>query len=327
MSPASDPLDTDQPPVAISTSEPPAAEFTTALPFTTAQARAAGISPKRLRGRAFRQLLRGVHVSADTVDSFRIRALAAMLVAPFDAVLSHTTALRVFGLTVGDQDQIHVSTRSPSTSDHAWLTVHRRVAPISRRYVGDFVTTSPERAFVDSATQLSLMWLVVVGDWLVHQQLTTLDRLRDYVRARHLDGVKRARAAIEYVIEGAESPMESVIRLMLLFAELPHPAVNADIFDSGGNFLARGDLVLRKWKIVIEYDGEWHERSSAQRRRDRDRRERLEAAGWRVIVIVASDLASPAGIVGRVYAALCAAGYTGPSPVLSPTWHAWFADL
>lgn len=56
------------------------------------------------------------------------------------------------------------------------------------------------------------------------------------------------------------------------------------------------------------------------------RRERLEAAGWTVIVITAEDMKNPLGIVPRAHTALVAAGYAGPAPVMSDVWHRSFAS-
>ena len=88
---------------------------------------------------------------------------------------------------------------------------------------------------------------------------------------------------------------------------------------------SRGDLVYRRFRVIVEYDGWHHERDARQRQKDHLRRERLEAAGWTVIVITAADMKDPLGIVRRVHNALVARGYCGPAPVMGTTWHRWFA--
>ncbi len=113
---------------------------------------------------------------------------------------------------------------------------------------------------------------------------------------------------------------------MLRFARLPEAELNAVVLDAAGGFLARGDLVYRAWKVVVEYDGFHHERDPRTRQHDLRRRELLEAAGWTVIVITAADLARPASVPARVHAALVLHGYTGPAPVQSILWTHWFAS-
>ena len=118
--------------------------------------------------------------------------------------------------------------------------------------------------------------------------------------------------------------METLLRLMLVFARLPEPQVNVDVLDERGRFVARVDLLYPRWKVVVEYDGRHHETDRAQWARDRRRREALEALGYRIIVVAAADLAAPRQVPWRVHAALVARGYTGPRPVTSVQWLRWF---
>src|SRR5690606_39105564 len=126
-----------------------------------------------------------------------------------------------------------------------------------------------------------------------------------------------------FVRARVESPRETAVRLLLIFARLPEPETNLDIVDAVGRFIARGDLVYPAFKVLVEYDGWHHERDARQRQRDHERREQLEAAGWRVIVITTKDFESPHLIPLRVHAALRDRGYTGPRPVMSTMWPRW----
>lgn len=296
-------------------------------PFTTAEARRLGVTPNELRGPRYRALLRGVHLPASVPLTFVMWVLAALKVAPGDAVASHTSALRVLGLDVGAEFPIHVSTNSAARTRHSRVVVHRRRHPIARRDADGIAITSAERTFVDCASMLRFPVLVLVAEWLIHQGHTTSERLHEYVHDRHLFGVRRARMALRWLAAGAESPMESWLRLMLVLARLPRPEANVSILDAAGHFVARVDLLFRDWRVIVEYDGRWHERSAGQRRRDRDRREMLEAMGYRVIVVHDTDLASPAIIVRRVHQALVESGYAGGGPVMSVQWHRWFSRL
>jgi hypothetical protein len=156
---------------------------------------------------------------------------------------------------------------------------------------------------------LSLKHLVRVGDWLVAHKHTDALSLRAYALTSHLDGVQRARRAAELVREGVESPRETDVRLALVESGLAEPELNTDILDEAGRFLARGDLVYRRWKVLVEYDGWQHERDAWQRQRDHLRREALEAAGWLVIVVTTTDMRAPKSIAARVARALTSRGY------------------
>lgn len=111
------------------------------------------------------------------------------------------------------------------------------------------------------------------------------------------------------VRRGVASPRESDVRWTLLRSGLPEPELNVDLLDEHGAWLARGDLVYRRWKVLVEYDGFQHERDARQRQWDLHRREKLEAAGWRVIVVTAKDMAAPSTVAIRVRQALRQRGF------------------
>lgn len=293
-------------------------------PFTREQAVAAGLSDTVLRGRRFRRLFRGVYVSAAIQLEARHWILAAVMTMPAGSVASHVTALRLYGFAIGPAHPFHVSTESGTHTRHDGIVPHQRLHRIGVRVVDGVPVTGPNRTIVDIATKVTFIELVQAIEVMLHRRHTTLDQLTRYALERHLDGVRRTRRALTLAREGSESPMETVVRLMIRFARLPEPIPNLEIRDEHGLFLARGDLVLPRWKILIEYDGWHHERDADQRVRDIGRRERLEAAGWRVIVITAGDLRQPRQIVRRIHAVLTERGWTGPAPVFSTQWESWF---
>ncbi len=167
---------------------------------------------------------------------------------------------------------------------------------------------------------LGLRRLVRAGDALVRAGLTTPARLVAYADEHHLDGVVRAREAARMVRPRVDSPRETDVRLLLVAAGLPEPETNVDLLDERGRWVARGDLVLTAWQVVVEHDGWVHERNAVQRQRDHLRRERIQAAGWTLVVVTVEDFARPATIVWRVHAALVARGYRGPRPSFGSIW-------
>lgn len=294
-------------------------------PFTTSEAAKLDVSIHVLRGSRFLQLFRGVWVSADLTVDESVRIAAARLLLPADAAVSHVSALRRLGVGLGNEWPLHFSTNTTSQTRLPGVTLHRRLGRLSPSVVDGVPTLGPDRTFVDCATILGVRDLVRAGDWLVRLGLTTPEILRAYAAERHLDGVLRARRASMFVASCVDSVTETDVRLLLQFARLPLPEVNAWITDAAGNVLGRGDLVFREYWVIVEYDGWHHERDARQRQKDHLRRERLEAAGWRLIVITSADMSNPSGIVKRVNAALVAGGYSGSKPVMSITWRRWFA--
>lgn len=272
------------------------------------------MSAKVLRGSRITVVTEGLYRYTETVLTFDLAVRAARRVLPGDAALSHVTNLRLRGLSIGPMLPLHFSTNSRLRTNRPGLELHRRKGRLHPQMWRGVPILGPDRTFVDCGTLLPVKRLVEVGDWLVAQKHTDLLDLRAYVVQSHLDGVLRARDAAAMVREGSESVRESALRMVLRDAGLPEPALNQNITDVGGRFLARGDLSFPPWKVLVEYDGWQHERDALQRQRDHLRREALEAEGWRVIVVTTADMANPMRIAWRVHSALKQRGYAGPAP-------------
>ena len=288
--------------------------------FTTSQANSLGVSASMLRGRHFVAVHRGVWRLTETELTFDLAVRAAALALPVGSAVSHVTALQWMGVGIGRPAPLHFSTHSTAQVGHD-IVLHRRLGRLSPRELHGVPVLGPDRSFVDSATLLGVRDLVRAGDALVRAGLTSVERLLEYVTSSHLDGVVRAREAALLVRERVDSPRETDVRLLLVTAGLPEPHINLDVFDDDGTWLARGDLVIPELRVIIEHDGWHHERSAEQRQQDHLRRERIEAAGWTIIVITVADFQHPTAIVARVYEALVRRGYAGPPPFRTSQWH------
>jgi hypothetical protein len=245
--------------------------------------------------------------STSTVD-LRFLLAAARLVLPADAAASHFTSLRLLGFELGSLLPLHFSTNSTAYSERDGIRIHRRQGELNATEYDGQRILGPLRTFVDIAGRTSERTLVSVGDWMLTRGLVRLDDLRAYVLDSHLNGVQRARRAVLMVRPGSASPRESMLRWELVHAGLPEPELNVDIHDNNGTWLARGDLVYRTWRVLVEYDGRQHEMNPIQRQWDHLRREQLEAAGWRLIVITSADMDQPRALVARVRQALRSRG-------------------
>jgi hypothetical protein len=113
-------------------------------------------------------------------------------------------------------------------------------------------------------------------------------------------GRLRALAALGEIREGSASPMETLARLLFVRAGLPEPQLNADILDRGGRWLACVDLYWPGSQLVVEYDGDLHRVDRDQWQADIRRRRRIEAAGYRFVVMTANDLGPGARALVRL---------------------------
>jgi hypothetical protein len=161
--------------------------------------------------------------------------------------------------------------------------------------------------------------LVAVADHLVLHPVypepaelrpyVTLEELSSRVTAYRGPGKRRAAAALTRVRLGVESRPETLVRLMIVDAGMPEPEINPDVWSDDGEWLGRGDLVLRRWKVLIEYDGDQHRTNTAQYEKDMARRERFGRAGWDFFYIRKRGLRYPAETVERVRTSLFRAGW------------------
>jgi hypothetical protein len=119
------------------------------------------------------------------------------------------------------------------------------------------------------------------------------------------------RAALPLLRTRAESPRESVLRLIIVLSGLPEPECNLNIFDPSGQFLARADLAYPQFKLMLEYQGDQHRTDRAQWRRDIRRVGSVEDNGWQVLQFTDDDLRDPTALVARIVRRLRARGWTG----------------
>ena len=228
---------------------------------------------------------------------------------PPAAFFSHVTAAVLLGLPVPPRlarlRPLHVGCAAPARAmDARDIVGHSlRIEPDDVVERGPFLLTGPARTWLDLAALLNLAELVAVGDYLIHWQTPIVTpgelaaALESYPSRR---GLANARAALPLLRTRAESPRESVLRVIIVLAGLPEPECNYRVFDAEGRFLARGDLVYPDYKLFLEYQGDQHRTDRAQWRSDIRRIGRLEDHGWQVLQFTDDDLRDPAALVARI---------------------------
>ncbi len=255
--------------------------------FRVADARAAGMLERQLRGRSLVIPTRGVRALRELVDAQTLMDALA-LVARDDHFFSHSTAARIHGMplpAVLPGDGIHVS--APTAGSRM-----RRPGMIPHRLRAETVIVdglrveAPADAFVHLAAMLDHASLVAVADWLVSHQRgaarVTREDLLEHCRRRAASrGSSAARRAVLDCQVGAESPKETEFRLVLAALGAPTAELNFSIFDERRSFLMRPDGGWPELRCAWEYDGEQHFTDPRQAARDLDRLEAPAALGWR----------------------------------------------
>lgn len=296
-------------------------------PFVGATAIAAGVvTAKRLRGRAFRALFRGVFIAADVEVTYWLTCEAAALavgaladgaigapaLAPGPTALAGWAAAEMLG---ADCAPIGVPVEVLVTSGHrraqkGLRTTHGRALPgevrtgVSiprpgwpRRYVPDrtVTVTSALRTALDLARREERTAAVIALD--------ALSRVGGFAPQKVLDlatlhpgerGISRLPGFVALANPLAESPMETRVRLALHDHGVRPPVLQHPV----GKY--RIDLAYPDLLLGIEYDGGYH-LDPERAREDLAKQAFLTRYGWEILRPTAGQvLRHPDHMVGDV---------------------------
>jgi very-short-patch-repair endonuclease len=281
----------------------------TYAPFLGRDAVAEGLVTRaQLAGPAYVRLLPDIYAWAELQPDHRAWCLAAGLFLRDRGAVSWRAAAALWGADVlvrGEPVEVTVPKparlRTPSG-----LTIVRSPLPSEdvAQWAGVPVTT-PKRTAFDLARRLSLFEAVVAVDAMLAARLISRGTLAGLIRDRPWwPGVPQLRRVLLLCDPGAESPMETRLRLTLIAGRLPWPATQYVVRDESGLFVARLDLAYPKRKLGIEYEGD-HHRGRGVFQHDLRRINALRACGWTVLRFGAVDVyREPARIIETVRAAM-----------------------
>jgi very-short-patch-repair endonuclease len=193
------------------------------------------------------------------------------------------------GSRAGAVPGVRVTRRALSTEE----TTARRGVPV----------TTPIRTALDLGRIQPLEDAVIALDRFLAPGLVFPEELRTTAALATGRDCRRIRRAAALADGLAESPQETRLRLLLHRSPLPDPVAQFRVLDEAGRRVARVDFAWPEHRLALEYDGAWHG-EPGQFRRDRDRLNRLTAAGWRVVFVTAADLRNPEALLLRITQAL-----------------------
>lgn len=246
------------------------------------------------------------------LDAAQLARLDLLLPHRASTALSHVTLARAEGLWLPDRldrtDALHVSRGRGRTQ----LTVRGVVSHRTALSSADLRTVEVEgrawhattrtRLWLDMAALLRDDELVALGDDLI-ARAGREDPSRGAAErflARLLAAIdmtpscrnhrRRLRAAAARLRVGADSPPETMLRLALIEAGLPEPALQIEVWDPEFSTLrpATADLGYPEARLALHYDGGHHGRD---RQIDSDvrRNAAFERRGYRNVVVSSSD--------------------------------------
>jgi Protein of unknown function (DUF559) len=164
--------------------------------------------------------------------------------------------------------------------------------------------TTVARTVIDLARNTGVRAGLVAADAALAECLASADELGAAVeRATRWPGVRGARRVVELASPLAESPLESLTRLLVVDAGLPTPQLQIWVRTAYQRY--RVDGLWPDRAVVFEADGLLKYAAQLDLHREKLRQEELERAGYRVVRVTWDDVWShPTRTADRIAAAL-----------------------
>lgn len=273
--------------------------------FRGSEAVAAGVlTADQLRGPQFRRLYRDVYLPAGMPITHPVRCEGAALALPAAAVITGRSAATLRGIPLArETDPVEIvvplDTRIARRSGLDVRRCDLRAQEIEP-WSGIGLAT-PLRTSLDLLLDRTLPDAVADLDTVLRAGLVNPGALQRMVAERSDRGIVAARRAVELADPRAESRPESRLRVYLVLDGLD-PQPQYVVCDWQG-VVARVDLGFPQQRLAVEYDGAWHG-EWRQISADRERLNRLQAAGWNVLFVTGRQLRDPQNVVASVRAAL-----------------------
>lgn len=218
------------------------------------------------------------------------RATAAWLWSHREGVIAGAVASGLHGAAYVD-DQVPVELIWPNhRSPQGIITRNDTLLAGETQLIRGLPVTTAERTAFDLARR-DVVWRAVARlDALARAAPFKNDDVVELARHhRHVRGLSRLDRVLDLVDDGAESPKETWLRLLLIDGGYPRPHTQIPIPGADGYPLYRLDMGWPDLMIAVEYDGEQHRTDVEQYRRDIKRAEYIERLGWRRLRVIAGD--------------------------------------
>lgn len=269
-----------------------------------AQARKAGLSQHqidhRVRTKRWRRETRDVFVLAGTRTNWEQQAMVACLAGPPGTVISHLTAAAAYGLAKAPKEP-QVTIPQDGSGDRISRARVRRADLNSGQKATRhrLPCTTPIQTVIDCAELLDQAALCELVDSALCRKLMQPSRLIKAAEAAWPSARKARRAGLGRLLEALEvwrsgappgSPPEAKLQRRLKEWGFPPAQRQVEVYGKDGRFIARADLGIVEWKVLLEYDSD--ERHGPRFWiADDERLDRVEEeTGWRVVPVDRFDL-------------------------------------
>lgn len=239
--------------------------------------------------------------------ALRVRAVAAGMDPEKPITFTHHSALCLWGIALyGVDDRIHLTSPSGRRGrNDSGASFHRPVpAPFVTTRQGISVVT-PAAACLQVAAFFGAEAGLVSADDTLRQGYATSG---DLAAALDVLGVARTSRAPRQVVALAdpriESAAESRARWAFHLAGIEQPTPQVEVRGAQGQFVARVDFLVEKFRVVIEIDGMGKYQDIRDLRAEKKREDWLRELGYEVVRLTWEDLADPQLVLRKVLAAV-----------------------
>lgn len=265
---------------------------------TSSRMRDHGISrhvmSRRVADGAYVRVGKGVYVPIRSAQREVVQLAAALERGGPESFVGSTTAAWLHRAWDRKPRGLHVSSPRNVLAGRASPVTFHRISPddvVETVVVDGLRVADGRRTFRDAARVLTEHQLTALLRGLEFRQLVDPDDLRAwYAAGARGPGSRTARVALELHARGCrgtKSASEDLLLERLGSWGWPVPIVNTR--GAAGEAMIEADFVFPAWLLVVEVDGPFHD-TDEQRRIDGERDALLEAAGWRVVRVRASDV-------------------------------------
>lgn len=272
------------------------------VPFTATDFPRLGLSRSAVRrllaAGVLRRVITGVYVAAEVEDTIDLRVAALALVVSPGHVIVDRTAAWLHGIDTFTLDELDrqapietcaLRGRHP-TERHDARGGTRDLMPTELMRLGQVQVTTPLRTLLDLGCRLRRREAFAAINALAAHHDLDVAACRSAVDQRYgrRRGVRQLRELVAMMDPACESPRESWTLLAILDEGLPAPQQQYWIVIDGVP-VYRLDHAYPIQRIVVEYDGAWHDETPEQKAADEARRAWLRRNGWTVIVVKRGD--------------------------------------
>jgi hypothetical protein len=254
-------------------------------PFTAADFSRLGLSRASVRrllaAGTLRRVITGVYVAGDAEDTIDLRVAALALVTTPGHIVVDRTAAWLHGVDTFTLDEMDVAPPIETCVLRGRHPTERRdarggtrdLAPTEVMLLGSVQVTTPLRTVLDLGCRLRRREAFAAINALAGRDGLDVAACRAAIdqRYRRRRGVRQLRELVAMMDPACESPRESWTLLAIRDAGLPAPRQQYWIVINGVPTY-RLDHAYPLQRVVVEYDGSWHDQTPEQKAADDARR-------------------------------------------------------